>query len=300
MNDLMKTSRIGVIAGSGLQKLLALQRVERVTVNTPFGEPSDQVVLGELDGVPIAFLQRHGQGHRIPPSDINVRANIAALRRVGCTQVLSLSAVGSLAEECPPGTFVLVDQYIDRTIRRQNTYFGPGLVGHVPFGDPVCCRMHETLGRVAVDLGLPVRRQGTYVVMEGPQFSSRAESMMHRSFGGTVIGMTGMPEPKLAREAELCYAMVAMVTDYDCWHDAHEDVTADLVGQRMELIAEHANRLVAAAAREIAGHHGPCSAGCSTALDRAIMTAASQRDPAMLERLAFVAPRIFSQSGDSQ
>ncbi len=293
MTDLMNQARIGIIGGSGLQKLLALTEMQQVEIDTPFGAPSDAIVLGKLQGVPVAFLQRHGHGHRIPPSDINVRANIAALRRVGCTQILSLSAVGSLREECPPGSFVIIDQFIDRTIAREKTFFGTGLVGHVPFGDPVCTRIHPLLGEVARKLGCAVQETGTYIVMEGPQFSTRAESNMHRMLGGSVIGMTAMPEAKLAREAEICYAMIAMVTDFDCWHDGHEAVTAQMVSERMGQIAQQANLLVQAAVAALSQHQGPCSAGCNHALDSAIMTQPEARDPAMLERLAFVAPRIM-------
>lgn len=294
MNTETPVWRIGIIGGSGLQRLLALTDVQRQAFDTPFGTPSDEVVLGHLNGVPVAFMQRHGQGHRIAPSDINVRANIAALRRAGCTQLLSLSAVGSLVEECAPGTFVMVDQFIDRTVGRVRTFFGPGLVGHVPFSDPVCGRMHAALGKLAEQLALPYRRTGTYVVMEGPQFSTRAESQLHRGFGGTVIGMTAMPEAKLAREAQLCYAMVAMATDYDCGDDNHAPVTARMVSERMERIAEQANRLVGAACTLLYEHRGPCRHGCCNALDTAIMTDPAQRDLDQLERLAYMMPELLS------
>lgn len=294
MNTETLVPRIGIIGGSGLQRLLALTDVRREAFDTPFGAPSDELVLGRLNGVPVAFLQRHGQGHRIAPSDINVRANIAALRRAGCTQLLSLSAVGSLDDECAPGTFVLVDQFIDRTVRRETTFFGPGLVGHVPFSDPVCARMHGVLGQLAGRLELPHRRAGTYVVMEGPQFSTRAESRLHRGFGATVIGMTAMPEAKLAREAQLCYAMVAMATDYDCGDERHAPVTARMVSERMSRIAEQANLLVGAACTLLYEHRGPCAHGCCSALDTAIMTDPAERDPAQLERLAYMMPELLS------
>jgi 5'-methylthioadenosine phosphorylase len=293
----VKAPRIGIIGGSGLSRLLSLSNVQRVKVETPFGDPSDEVILGSLGRAQIAFLQRHGPGHQIPPSQINVRANIAALKHVGCTQLLSLSAVGSLREECPPGSFVLVDQFIDRTIQREKTFFGRGLVGHVPFGDPVCKRMRAALADVASKLKLTYVNGGTYVVMEGPQFSTRAESNLYRSWGGTVIGMTAMPEAKLAREAELCYAMVAMPTDYDCWYEGHEAVTASLVSERMERIAVQANSLVEQVCDVIMSHQESCSHGCDRALDTAIMTLPASRSPEMLVRLGFVVPRII-QSRD--
>ncbi|MBM7115179.1 S-methyl-5'-thioadenosine phosphorylase [Archangium primigenium] len=301
MDTHKKVPRLGIIGGSGLSKLLALSDIQRVKVETPFGEPSDELILGQLGGAPVAFLQRHGPGHRIPPAQINVRANMAALKHVGCTQVLSLSAVGSLREDCPPGSFVLVDQFIDRTIQREKTYFGRGLVGHVPFGDPVCGRMRMALAEVATTLKLQHVNGGTYVVMEGPQFSTRAESNLYRSWGGTVIGMTAMPEAKLAREAELCYAMVAMPTDYDCWYDSHEAVTASLVSERMERIAVQANSLVEKVSGMLAQHRTACPRGCDHALDTAIMTHPSARDPEMMLRLGFVVPRLITPpSGGSQ
>ncbi|WP_137939724.1 S-methyl-5'-thioadenosine phosphorylase [Chitinivorax sp. B] len=289
------THRIGIIGGSGLQHLLALKHIERVSIDTPFGHPSDAVLLGDLAGVPVAFLQRHGPGHRIPPSLINVRANIAALRHLGCTQLLSLSAVGSLQPHCPPGSFVLVDQFIDRTFLREKTFFGHGLVGHVPFADPVCSRMRHDLVTACHSLRLPTVDGGTYVVMEGPQFSTRAESNLYRQWGGTVIGMTAMPEAKLAREAEMCYGLVAMPTDFDCWHTEHEAVTAGLVSQRMTRIAEQANQLVEMVCQRLIHHRHDCPAGCQHALDTAIMTHPHEQDPAILARLGFVVPRLLKQ-----
>jgi 5'-methylthioadenosine phosphorylase len=297
MDKSVKAPRIGIIGGSGLAKLLSLSNVQRVKVETPFGDPSDEVLLGTLGQAQVAFLQRHGPGHQIPPAQINVRANIAALKHVGCTQLLSLSAVGSLREDCPPGSFVFVDQFIDRTIQREKTYFGRGLVGHVPFGDPVCKRMRTALIEVASTLKLSYASAGTYVVMEGPQFSTRAESNLYRSWGGTVIGMTAMPEAKLAREAELCYAMVAMPTDYDCWYDSHEAVTASLVSERMERIAVQANSLVEKVSAVLAFHQEPCACGCDRALDTAIMTHPDFRNPEMMVRLGFVVPRIIQSPG---
>ncbi|MEE4915163.1 S-methyl-5'-thioadenosine phosphorylase [Pseudomonas alliivorans] len=282
--------RIGIIGGSGLQQLPGLKDIRQVECETAFGNPSSPVTLGTLNDVPVAFVQRHGIGHTIPPSFINVRANIAALRSVGCTQLLSVSAVGSLTHDAPPGSFVLIDQFIDRTIQRDKTFFGPGLVGHVPFGDPVCSRMRAVLADSAQTADVQALNGGTYVVMEGPQFSTRAESSLYRQWGGTVIGMTAMPEAKLAREAELCYAMIAIPTDFDCWHDAHEDVNATLVAERMADTFTLTRRLVTEAVTRLGEHHGTCEYGCDHALDTAVMTAPQHRDPEMIARLLTVAP----------
>ncbi|MEX3628911.1 MAG: S-methyl-5'-thioadenosine phosphorylase [Burkholderia sp.] len=285
------TPRIGIIGGSGFRDLAGLRDVETVELDTPFGKPSSSITLGRLGDVPIAFVQRHVPGHTIPPSYINMRANLAALRAVGCTQVLSMSAVGSLTHEAPPGTFVLIDQFIDRTIQREKSFFGPGLVGHVPFGDPVCGRMRATLSEAAGAADVRARDGGTYVVMEGPQFSTRAESNLYRQWGGTVIGMTAMPEAKLAREAELCYALVAIPTDFDCWHDGQDEVNATLVAERMGELHGAAHRLVGEAVARLGAHRGACRCGCDRALDTAVMTAPEHRDPAIVERLTAVAPR---------
>ncbi|MEE4572662.1 S-methyl-5'-thioadenosine phosphorylase [Pseudomonas alliivorans] len=282
--------RIGIIGGSGLQQLPGLKDIRQVECETAFGKPSSPVTLGTLNDVPVAFVQRHGIGHTIPPSFINVRANIAALRSVGCTQLLSVSAVGSLTHDAPPGSFVLIDQFIDRTIQREKTFFGPGLVGHVPFGDPVCSRMRAVLAASAQTADVQALNGGTYVVMEGPQFSTRAESSLYRQWGGTVIGMTAMPEAKLAREAELCYAMIAIPTDFDCWHDSHEDVNATLVAERMADTFTLTRRLVTEAVTRLGEHHGTCEYGCDHALDTAVMTAPQHRDPEMIARLLTVAP----------
>lgn len=285
-----QVQRIGIIGGSGLQQLPGLEEVRLVELETAFGMPSSPVTLGTLNGVPVAFVQRHGIGHRIPPASINVRANIAALRSVGCTQLLSVSAVGSLSHEAPPGSFVLIDQFIDRTLQREKTFFGPGLVGHVPFGDPVCGRMRSVLAASAQTADVQAQDGGTYVVMEGPQFSTRAESNLYRQWGGTVVGMTAMPEAKLAREAELCYAMIAIPTDFDCWHASHEDVNATLVAQRMADTLTSTQRLLIEAVTRLGGYRGQCPCGCDHALDTAVMTAPEQRDPQMVARLLTVAP----------
>jgi 5'-methylthioadenosine phosphorylase len=285
--------RIGIIGGSGLQALQGLTDVERLEVQTPFSDAPVPITVGLLDATPVAFVQRHGVGHKVPPADINVRANIAALKRVGCTQVLSMSAVGSLQEDVPPGTFVLIDQFIDRSIQREKTYFGFGLVGHVPFGEPTCARMRDALAEAARQTGPICRGSGTYVVMEGPQFSTRAESHMYRQWGGTVIGMTGMPEAKLAREAEMCYAMVAMATDYDCWFDGMGMVTADLVSERMSHMRGSAIALLRTVVAMLGGEGSSlCPHGCHRALDTAIMTEPEHRDPVMLAQLEYVVPRI--------
>ncbi|MGF6126226.1 5'-methylthioadenosine phosphorylase [Pseudomonas frederiksbergensis] len=288
--EFQQVQRIGIIGGSGLQQLPGLEDIRSVEVATVFGQPSSPITLGTLKGVPVAFVQRHGVGHVIPPASINVRANIAALRHVGCTQLLSVSAVGSLSHDAPPGSFVLIDQFIDRTIQREKTFFGPGLVGHVPFGNPVCGRMHAVLAESSKTTQVQALDSGTYVVMEGPQFSTRAESNLYRQWGGTVIGMTAMPEAKLAREAELCYAMIAIPTDFDCWHDAHEDVNATLVAQRMADTFTLTRRLVTEAVSRLGEHREACPCGCDRALDTAVMTAPEHRDPAMVARLLTVAP----------
>ncbi|MBL8989266.1 MAG: S-methyl-5'-thioadenosine phosphorylase, partial [Gemmatimonadetes bacterium] len=237
---------IGIIGGSGLTRFDGLSDPSWRRVETPWGDPSGEILVGRIEGAPVAFLPRHGVGHRIPPTEINYRANIAALKSIGVTDVISLSAVGSLREDLAPGTFVVVDQFIDRTFARVKTFFGSGLVGHVSVADPVCRRLGDRIESAGRELGLPIARGGTYVVMEGPQFSTRAESALHRGWGCSVVGMTNMPEAKLAREAELCYATVAMVTDYDCWHEVHGDVTVDMVVAVLLKNAELARGLVRA------------------------------------------------------
>lgn len=299
MTTISNTRRIGIIGGSGLRQVQGLRGAERVWVETPWGQPSDEVVIGELTGVPVAFLQRHGPGHTIPPTEINARANVAALRRLGCDQIVSVSAVGSLRAECPPGTLVLVDQFIDRTFAREKSFFERGLVAHVPFAEPTCERARQVLTAAGAELGLPVVGSGTYVVMEGPQFSTRAEAHLHRQFGGTVIGMTAMPEAKLAREAELCYAVVAVPTDHDCWRSDAQPVTADEVSRRMGEVADRLNRFLAAACRRLGGHAGGCPHHCDRALDNAIMTHPEHRDPAAVARVSFVVPRLKTDLRDS-
>ena len=284
---------IGVIGGSGLYDIPGLQNTRWQAMETPFGAPSDELLFGELDGARVVFLPRHGRGHKIPPSELNFRANIHALKAAGVTEIVSLSAVGSLQADLPPGTFVLVDQFIDRTFARVKTFFGSGLVAHVSLAEPVCGRLGDALEAAAKDLGLPLQRGGTYLAMEGPQFSSKAESALYRSWGCQVIGMTNMPEAKLAREAELCYATVAMVTDFDCWHPDHDHVTVEQVVQTLFSNADHARDLVAKTLPRLAERAASCDRGCHHALDSALITAPEARDPAMAEKLSVIAGRVL-------
>ncbi len=284
---------LGVIGGSGVEDIEGLEKARRRRVESPFGEPSDEVLCGELDGLPIVFLPRHGRGHRIPPSEINFRANIDALKRLGVSEIVSLSASGSLREDLPPGTFVLVDQFVDRTFARVKSFFETGMVAHVSMAEPVCRRLGDRLEAAARDLGLPFRRGGTYLAMEGPQFSSLAESNLYRAWGCDVIGMTNMPEAKLAREAEICYATVAMVTDYDCWHHDEDHVTVEEVVRVLLANADKGRALVRRVAPTLKGRQGPCEAGCHHALDAAVITRPEARDPAVMARLDAVAGRVL-------
>lgn len=286
--------RIGIICGSGMDTLSIVENPRRVDITTAFGTPTGTVTLADIAGVPVAIVNRHGVGHRLLPSEINVRANVAALKQLGVEQVISFSAVGSLQEQAPPGTFVLVDQYIDRTYKRANTFYGSGVVAHVPFGEPVCSDNRAALSQVLQRLDIPHLASGTYVVMEGPQFSTRAESLFHRQIGGTVIGMTAMPEPKLCREAELCYTQVAMVTDFDCWHSTHEDVNAAMVSARMADNLEKAQALLLHVIPQLAGRDGRCRDGCQHALDGAIMTHFSLITPDVAERFSPLLNRVLA------
>ena len=261
---------------------------------SPWGEPSDELLFGRLAGVQCIFLPRHGRGHRLSPTHLNYRANIDALKRAGVTDVLSLSAVGSLREDYPPGHFVIVDQFIDRSFAREKSFFGDGCVAHVSVADPVCPRLGDAAFEAATTLGIPVSRGGSYLVMEGPQFSTRAESELYRSWGCSVIGMTNMPEAKLAREAELCYATVAMVTDFDCWHGGHGNVSVEKVTQVMLGNADRARALVRVLVPMIGAARGPCPAGCDRALDNAIVTAPEARDPGLMAKLDAVAGRVLA------
>ncbi len=286
---------IGIIGGSGLYQMDGLKDVSWRKVSTPFGEPSDELCFGTLDGQQVVFLPRHGRGHRISPSELNFRANIDALKRSGVTDILSLSAVGSLREDLPPGTFVVVDQFIDRTFARQKSFFGTGCVAHVSMAHPVCKRLGDAVMAAAEGMDLTARRGGTYLVMEGPQFSSLAESELYRSWKCDVIGMTNMPEAKLAREAEMCFATVAMVTDFDCWHPGHDAVTVDQVISVLMANAGKARELVRRVVPLLAGHAGPCRHGCQTCLDTALITAPEARDPAVLQRLDVIVKRVMQR-----
>ena len=285
--------RLGVVGGSGLYDIDGLTEAEWVSVDSPFGAPSDAILRGRLGGVDVAFLPRHGRGHRLPPGEIDYRANIDALKRLGVTDVVSLSAVGSLREALAPGDFVLVDQFIDRTFARRKSFFGAGLAAHVSMARPVCSRLGALLAAAAEKAGVRMVRGGTYLAMEGPQFSTLAESTLYRQWGASVIGMTNMPEAKLAREAELCYATVAMVTDYDCWHPDHDDVTVEAIVRTLRENATRGGSLVAALATAMADRRPPCAAGCDRALEYALITAPERRDPALAARLDAVAGRVL-------
>ena len=284
---------IGIIGGSGIYEIEGLENAEWVPVASPFGEPSDAFLVGDLDGLKLVFLPRHGRGHRVPPSELNNRANIDAMKRLGVTEVISLSACGSLREDLDPGTFVIVDQFIDRTFARVKSFFGSGLVAHVAMGHPVCGRLGDALEAAAVELGIKTVRGGTYLVMEGPQFSTLAESRLYRSWGCDVIGMTNMPEAKLAREAEMCYATVAMVTDYDCWHPDHDHVSVEAIIRVLVQNAEKGRALVSQVAPKLAGRAEACQQGCHAALGAALITAPEARDPDLVARLDAVAARVL-------
>jgi len=290
---------LGIIGGSGLYDLEGLTDQRWTPVESPFGAPSDAVLSGRLGDRAVVFLPRHGRGHRIPPHEINFRANIDVLKRAGATSVLSISAVGSLRAELPPGTFVFADQFIDRTLRGPKTFFTTGLVAHVSMAHPTCGRLRAHLGATADALRLPHAKTGTYVVMEGPQFSSLAESKLHQGFGCDVIGMTNMPEAKLAREAELCYATIAMVTDFDCWHPDHDHVQVSDVVRVMHANSAHAKQLLQHVIPRIGADAGPCAHGCDRALEYAIMTAPEARDPELVRRLDAVAGRVLRKGGAS-
>ena len=286
---------LGIIGGSGVYDIDGFTHKRWQKVASSFGEPSDELLFGELNGQPMVFLPRHGRGHKIPSSDINFRANIDALKRCGVTDVVSVSAVGSLKEGLPPGTFVIVDQFIDRTFAREKSFFGTGLVAHVSMAHPVCRRLGDHLELAAREAGISVARGGTYLAMEGPQFSSLAESELYRFWNCDVIGMTNMPEAKLAREAEMCYATVAMVTDYDCWHPGHDAVTVDAIVRVLLANADHARTLVKAVAPKLMSDTNALHCACRSALQFALITAPEARDPAMVQRLDAVAGRVLGR-----
>lgn len=285
--------RLGILGGSGVYDIDGLQNKQWRAVESPFGMPSDDLLFGELNGLQLVFLPRHGRGHVLSPSDINYRANIDALKRSGVTDLLSISAVGSLKEDLAPGTFVIVDQFIDRTFNRQKSFFGSGCVAHVSMAHPVCSRLGDHLQEAAKQLNLPVVRGGTYLVMEGPQFSSLAESELYRSWGCDVIGMTNMPEAKLAREAELCYASVAMVTDYDCWHPDHDHVTVDQIIGVLSSNADKGRSLVKAVSPRVQNDSHAKDCPCRTSLSYALITAPERRDTELLKKLSAVAGRVL-------
>jgi 5'-methylthioadenosine phosphorylase len=295
----MSTQILGIIGGSGLYDLPGLTDTRWVTVDTPWGAPSDQIFRGRLvtehGEAELAFLPRHGRGHRIPPGEVNYRANIAALKSLGVTDLLSLSAVGGLRADLPPGSFVIVDQFIDRTTERARSFFGTGLVAHVSMAHPVCHRLgdHVEATLRGMQMAHPVVRGGIYVAIDGPQFSTYAESQLYRSWNCSVIGMTNLPEAKLAREAELCYASVSMVTDFDCWHPGHDAVTVDAVIHVLLGNAAHARRLVSSVAVTVTGDPAAASCPCRHALDHALITAPEARDPAVVERLRMIAGRVL-------
>lgn len=286
---------LGVIGGSGLYEIDGLTKVRWEKISGPWGEPSDELLFGELDGVQLVFLPRHGRGHRHSPSTINYRANIDALKRAGVTDIISLSAVGSFREELPPGTFVIVDQFIDRTFTREKSFFGTGMVAHVSMAHPVNPRLGDWCARACESGNIPMQRGGTYLVMEGPQFSTLAESQLYRQWNCDVIGMTNMPEAKLAREAEMCFATVAMVTDFDCWHPDHDDVNVETIVKTLYENVHKARALIKALASKLATHEGPCAKGCQTALEYALITAPEARDPEMVRLLDAVAGRVLGK-----
>jgi 5'-methylthioadenosine phosphorylase len=289
----MTKAILGVIGGSGIYELPGLEDAREEAIRSPWGEPSAPLRRGTIDGLPIVFLPRHDRGHRLSPSDINYRANIDVLKRAGVTDLISLSACGSFKEELPPGTFVLVDQFIDRTYKRESSFFGKGCVAHVSMAHPVSPRLRIHLAAAAEAKGIAVARGGTYVCMEGPQFSTNAESMTYKNLGYSVIGMTNMPEAKLAREAEICYATVAMVTDFDCWHPDHDAVTVQDIIRMLNANADKAKGLVARFARDFPREHEPCPVGSDRALDTALLTAPEARDPELLKKLDAVAGRVL-------
>jgi len=281
----LQKAEIGIIGGSGLYAMPGLTSVREERVSTPFGDPSDAFVLGDLEGHKVAFLARHGRGHRILPSELNFRANIYAMKALGVERILSVSAVGSLKEEHKPTDFVIPDQFIDRTFARTSTFFGEGIVAHVAFGDPVCATVADAFAKGCVEAGVVGKSGGTYVCMEGPQFSTRAESNLYRSWGADVIGMTNLQEAKLAREAEICYATMAMVTDYDCWREGHDDVTVDQIVAVLHQNAENAGKVVRAAVRAMPSDR---SCACVSALKFAILTDRKAIPQAAREKLGLL------------
>jgi 5'-methylthioadenosine phosphorylase len=291
----MTRAVLGIIGGSGIYDLPGLERARKKTIRSPWGEPSAPLRVGEIAGTPVVFLSRHDEGHRLSPSDINYRANIDVLKRAGVTDLVSLSACGSFKQELPPGTFVLVDQFVDRTFNRASSFFGTGCVAHVSMAHPVSPRLQDRIAAAAGVEDIKLVRGGTYVCIEGPQFSSLAESLTYKQLGYSVIGMTNLPEAKLAREAELCYATVAMVTDFDCWHPEHDAVTVQDIIAVLTANAGKAKALVARLARDFPREHEPCPVGSDRALDNALITAPQARDKKLLQKLDAVAGRVLKK-----
>ena len=291
----MTKAILGIIGGSGIYDLPGLEHVRETRIESPWGEPSGALRIGDVAGLPVVFLPRHDTGHRLSPTDINYRANIDVLKRAGVTDLVSLSACGSFKEELPPGSFVLIDQFVDRTHNRETSFFGTGCVAHVSMAHPVSPRLRIHLAAAAEAEGIRVVRDGAYVCMEGPQFSTLAESLTYKQLGYSVIGMTNMPEAKLAREAEICYATVAMVTDYDCWHPDHDAVTVQDIIKVLTANADKAKRLVARLARDFPREHEPCPIGSDRALDTAMITAPDARDKKLMKKLDAVAGRVLGR-----
>ena len=291
----MAKTVLGIIGGSGVYDIPGLENPRWKKIESPWGQPSDELLFGTFAGVDLVFLPRHGRGHIQSPTSINYRANIDAMKRAGCTDLISISACGSLKEEFPPGTFVMADQFIDRTHNREKSFFGPGFVAHVSMAHPTCPKLTNALVDAAREVGVKYAKGGTYLAMEGPQFSSVAESNLYRSWGCSVIGMTAMPEAKLAREAEMPYAIVSMVTDYDCWHPDHDHVTVDAVIKVMHANAENARKIVMAVAPMLGPERKPSPLGIETVLDMALITSPDKRDPALFDKLDAVAGRVLKK-----
>ena len=284
---------LAIIGGSGIYDIEDLKNPKWVKVESSFGEPSDELLFGKIDEREIVFLPRHGRGHKIPPSDINYRANIEILKKVGVKKIISFGAVGSFKESLSPGTFVLIDQFFDRTINRKKSFFGPGLAAHVQFAHPICSKMKNILLKASNNIKIDVVEDGTYLAMEGPQFSTLAESNIYRSWGCDVIGMTNMPEAKLAREAEICYATVAMVTDYDCWHPNHETVSVSEIIRVLSENSMNAKNLLKNTIPLLSQEDEDHNCTCNEALENALITAPDARDPKMINKLKYVAGRVL-------
>jgi len=293
----LQQAEIGIIGGSGLYTMPGLAEVHEMAVQTPFGNPSDALVLGTLEGRKVAFLARHGRGHRILPSELNFRANIYALKRLGVERIISVSAVGSLKEEHKPTDFIIPDQFIDRTYRRVSTFFGDGVVAHIAFADPICAEVAATIGTSCKQSDVVGKMGGTYVCMEGPQFSTKAESNLYRSWGADIIGMTNLQEAKLAREAEICYATAAMVTDYDCWHPGHDAVTVDQVIKVLNTNSGNAAKVIRQA---VALMPKSRSCKCGSALEHAILTDPAKIPPATRQKLSLLVDKYLNKGQEAK